>query len=250
VFTANDKEFVMKGLLRLLPIVLASTLVGCAGPDITVPPLTAEDLVRMASLANFPHEIYRIEAGDTLQIRYIYHPEMKQDDVIVRPDGKITAQLVGEIVVAGMTTAEVGRALAERTATQLRSPEVVVSISRFSEKQVYVGGEVGKPGTIIYRKGLTPLQAITASGGFRETARLDSVILVRTGGSDNNFISRKLDLKEVIGSGIKEPVYLAPHDVIFVPRTPIAEADLWVKQHITDLFPLIRGSALPAVPVP
>lgn len=239
----------MKGLLRLLPIVLALTLVGCAGPTIEVPPLTAEDLVKMTSLANFPHEIYRVEPGDTLQIRYIYHPEMKQDDVVVRPDGKVTAQLVGEIVVAGMTTAEVGRALAERTATELRSPEVVVSISRFSEKQVYVGGEVGKPGTVIYRKDLTPLQAIIASGGFRDTARLDSVILVRKGGSANDFISRKLDLKEVIGSGAQEPVYLAPHDVIFVPRTPIAEADLWIRQHITELFPLIRGSSLPAFPV-
>jgi polysaccharide biosynthesis/export protein len=240
----------MKGLLRLLSIAPALALLACAGPSIEVPPMTAEDLGRMASLANFPHEIYRLEPGDTLQIRYTYHPEMKPEEVVVRPDGKVTVQMVGELVVVGMTAENLGRMLAQRTAKELRDPEVVVTISRFSEKSIYVGGEVGKPGMVPYRKDITPLQAIIASGGFRETARLDSVILVRTGGSANtsDFISRLLDMKEGIGSGIKEPVFLAPHDVIFVPRSPIAEADLWVSQYITQLFPFIRGSSLPPIP--
>ena len=54
---------------------------------------------------------------------------------------------------------------------------MVVSVTRFTEKLVYVGGEVIRPGVLPYRKGLTPLQAVAASGGFRDTARLDSVIL-------------------------------------------------------------------------
>ena len=116
-----------------------------------------------------------------------------------------------------------------------------MSVIRYSEKLVYVTGEVTRPGTLPYRKGLTPLQAITASGGFRDTARYDSVILVRTGGSDKTFIARKLNLAQTTNDGVKEPVALAPHDVVFVPRTEIADANIWVRQHLTDMIPLFRG---------
>lgn len=238
--------------LPVLGLIILPLLWGCAS-TITVPPLASEDIPRFEAAGNFPHNIYRIEPGDTLEIRYTFHPEMNQgtgtdksDGVIVQPDGKITAKMVGEITVAGMTTAGLEKLLVERTSDQLRSPEVVVSVARFAEKHVYVGGEVGKPGTIPYRKGLSPLQAIIAAGGFiRETAQVDSVVLVRTGGSDNNFISRKLNLSEAITDGMKESLYLAPHDVIYVPSTPIADANLWVKQHIMDMFgPLLRGPSL------
>jgi protein involved in polysaccharide export with SLBB domain len=113
-----------------------------------------------------------------------------------------------------------------------------VDITRFGEKNVFVGGEVGKPGLVPYREGLSPLQAITAAGGFRTTARTDSVILVRTGEGDA-FVSRKLNLAATVTDGIKEPISLAPHDVLYVPRTPIADANLWVEQHITGLFPFL-----------
>jgi protein involved in polysaccharide export with SLBB domain len=195
----------------------------------------------MQAVANYPHETYRIEPGDSIQIRYTFHPEMNQDEV-VRPDGKITATMVGDINVAGMTTAELARFMVERTSHRLRDPEVVVEVAQFNEKSVYVGGEVGKPGTIPYHRGLSPLQAILAAGGFLDTARLDSIILVRADMQENDFISRKLNLHEVVVEGTKEPIALAPRDVIFVPRTSIANANIWVRQHITDLVPFLRGN--------
>jgi protein involved in polysaccharide export with SLBB domain len=194
----------------------------------------------MNAAANFPHELYRLEPGDAIQIRYTHHPEMTQDDVI-RPDGKINAKFVGQIEAAGLTRNELGKLLAKRTSDQLKDPEVVVSVTRYSDKFVYVAGEVARSGALLYRKGVTPLQAITASGGFRETARYDSVILVRTGGSDQTFIARKLNLEQTTNLGVKESITLAPYDVIFVPRTGVADANLWVRQYITDMVPLFRG---------
>jgi protein involved in polysaccharide export with SLBB domain len=222
-------------------------VVGCSSKPITIPPLSQSDMPEMKAAANFPEGKYRLEPGDTIQIRYTHHPELTQDDVI-RPDGKINAKLVGPIEVAGLTKDELGRLLATRTSEHLKNPEVVVSVSRFSEKLVYVAGEVARPGTLPYRQGLTPLQAITASGGFRETARFDSVILVRTGGTDNAFIARKLDLGQTTNEGMKEPIMLAPHDVVFVPRTNVADANIWVRQHITDMIPLFRGLGV-SIPV-
>jgi protein involved in polysaccharide export with SLBB domain len=200
-------------------------------------------------MANFPHEVYRIEAGDTVQIRYVYHQELKQEDA-VRPDGKITINLIGEMVVAGLTTRELERMIEGRVADQVKNPEVVVSILKFSEKQVFVGGEVGKPGTLLYRRGLTPLQAVIASGGFRDTAAVDSVVLVRLGTKPGEFIARKVNLEEVVKDGAQEPINLAPNDIVFVPRSGIADANLWVRQHITDLVPFIRGVGASAPLVP
>jgi protein involved in polysaccharide export with SLBB domain len=218
-------------LFILLPL-----LWGCGAP-ITVPPLSLGEIPRIEAIGNYPHQIYRIEPGDTIRIQYTFHREMDQEEV-VRPDGKIAAKLVGEIMVSGMTPEQLETLLVGRTADQLRNPEVVVGITRFGEKSVFVGGEVGKPGLVPYREGLSPLQAITAAGGFRTTARTDSVILVRTGEGDA-FVSRKLNLAATVTDGIKEPISLAPHDVLYVPRTEIAEANLWVQQHITRMFPFM-----------
>jgi protein involved in polysaccharide export with SLBB domain len=227
--------------LRVLVVLGAVALaVAACGKPVNVPALTAQDVGPLTKMANFPHEIYRIEAGDTVQIKYVYHPELAQEDV-VRPDGKITVKLIGEMVVAGLTTSELEKQIASRASDQIRSPEVVTSIAKFSEKQIFVGGEVGKPGTLTYRRGLTPLQAVIAAGGFKDTASPDSVVLVRLGPDNTEIISRKVNLEEVVRDGAKEHLYLAPNDIVFVPRSSIADANLWVRQHIVDLIPIFRG---------
>jgi polysaccharide export outer membrane protein len=221
---------------------LAASVAWSCGAPINVEPLAPTDIPVLQAAANYPHEHYVIVPDDALQIRYTFHPEMNQD-IVVQPDGKITASLVGQIIVAGMTTQALEELLAKKTSDQLRNPEVVVSITRFAERSVYIGGDVGKPGMIRYRKGLTPLQAIIAAGGLLDSARTDSVILVRAGDSGRDYVSRRLNLQESITDGNKEPIFLAPHDVVYVPKTGIAEANLWVRQHITELLPFLFPSA-------
>lgn len=227
-------------IFQAVALIILPLLSACGAP-INVPLLAPEEIPHLEAAGNFPHRIYRIEPGDSLQIRYTFHHEMNQE-VIVQPDGKITATLVGEVAAAGMTTAALEKLLVGQTSDRLLNPEVVVSISRFAERNIYIGGEVGKPGIVPYQKGLSPLQAIIAAGGFKDTAQPESVILIRTGGSDNNIVSRRLNLTEAITDGIKEPIYLAPHDVVFVPKSAIADVNLWVQQHITDIIgPFFRG---------
>jgi protein involved in polysaccharide export with SLBB domain len=234
------RKQILRGRAIAFLLILPLVAIGC-GSAVTVPSLTPDEVPHFDAAGNFPHHVYRLEPGDAIQIRYTFHPDMNQE-VVVLPDGKITARLIGEIAVSGMTTTQLEKLLAERTSDRLRDPEVVVTVTKFVEKTVYIGGEVEKPGAIPYRKGLSPLQAIIAAGGFRTGAQTDSVILVRAPGPDEKFITRKLNLAEVVANGIKEPIYLAPHDVVYVPRTSIAEADLWVKQHVTDLLPFLFPS--------
>jgi protein involved in polysaccharide export with SLBB domain len=237
----RSQQLGCKARIRLLlpPALLSLSIMWGCGAEIKVPPLTLADVSRMEAAANYTQQNYRIEPGDSLNIRYTFHPEMNQEE-LVRRDGKISAVLVGEVPVAGMTTAELSKYLVEQTSHRLRDPEVIIEVTRSTEKTIYVGGEVGRPGAVPYRDGISPLQAILAAGGFRDTARVDSIILVRAQGQENDFISRKINLEEVVVDGVKEQISLVPHDVIFVPRTTIANANIWVRQHFTDLFPFAR----------
>lgn len=231
-----------KAQLRIVSLVVALILLmsGCGAP-LNVKPLMTEEIPLLQTGANYTDEKYIIVPDDTLQIRYVFHADMNQE-AVVQPDGKITAALAGQVAAAGMTTAKLEELLKERTSDQLRNPEVIVNITRFAERNVYIGGEVAKPGLVRHRKGLTPLQAVIASGGFLDSARADSVVLIRNGDSGGEFVSRKLNLTESVAESIKEPLFLAPHDVVYVPKTSIAEANLWVKQHITDLLPFLFPS--------
>jgi protein involved in polysaccharide export with SLBB domain len=233
--------------LQKTPLRTGSTVVApllllwACGAPINVKPLTTEEIPVLQSAASTADEKYIIVPDDTLQIRYVFHPDMNQE-AVVQPDGKITANLAGQVSVAGMTTAKLEELLKQKTSDQLRNPEVVVNITRFAERTVYIGGEVAKPGVVRHRRGLTPLQAVIASGGFLDSARADSVVLIRGADSGNEFVSRKLNLAESVADSIKEPLFLAPHDVVYVPKTGISEANLWVKQHITDLLPFLFPS--------
>ena len=236
-------DALQRATVSMMALVLAPLFfVWACGAPINVKPLTSQDISSLQSAGKDADEKYIILPGDTLQIRYTFHPEMNQE-AAVQPDGKITVSLLGAIAVGGLTTTRVGQLIVEKVSDQLRSPEVVVNITRFAERNVYVGGEVNKEGMVRYRKGLTPLQAIIAAGGLTDSARADSVILVRrTGDSDEETISRKLNLVESVTEG-KEMIFLAAEDIVYVPKSSIAEANLWVKQHITDLFPFFKGSA-------
>jgi protein involved in polysaccharide export with SLBB domain len=230
-----------KVTVSLMSLVVAPLLFVSCGAPINVQPLTSQDISSLQSAGKDADEKYIILPGDTLQIRYTFHPEMNQE-AAVQPDGKITVSMLGPIAVGGITTTRVGQLLAEKTSDQLRNPEVLVNITRFAERNVYVGGEVKKEGMVRYRKGLTPLQAIISAGGLTDAARADSVILVRrTGNSEEETISRKLNVVESVAEG-KEMIFLAPEDIVYVPKTSIAEANVWVRQHITDLLPFLKGS--------
>jgi protein involved in polysaccharide export with SLBB domain len=234
---------------RIIALTAVLALLVTACTSVKVPPLADADLPRLDAAANFPHRGYAIEAGDTLQVRYTFHQELNQE-AVVQPDGKVHLHHVGDLEVAGRSPREVEALLVEKTSTRLRQPEIVVGITKYSDKTVYIGGEVGKPGFIPYRRDMTALQAVIAVGGFKDSARTDTVVLVRMGSTPEQYMSRTLDLSKTTHGGAREPLSLAPHDVLFVPRSRVADANLWVKQYIGDMIPLFRGVSMPLPLIP
>ncbi len=170
-------------------------------------------------------------------MRFTYQPEMNEQ-VPVRPDGRISLVSTGEIDAVGRTPPELERVIVERTSAHLRNPEVTVIVTKLGEQRVYVGGEVGSPGYIPLRGGMTPLQAVLERGGFKTTAKRESVLLL-TPGADGSFSAARIDMKQVVDDGVPERVRLHPNDVLYVPRTWIADMNVVVDQYIRGLIPTL-----------
>ena len=186
--------------------------------------------------------VYKIKPGDQLQIKFFYNPELNET-VIVRPDGKISLQLIDEINAAGVEPSILDKKLTEKYASQLKRPEITVIVTALGGHNIYIGGEVTRPGLLNIPSNITPLQAIFQVGGFRETAEPAETIVIRKG-EDNKPIAIKVDLSEALyGSGTGATLALAPSDIVYVPKSAIAEANKFVNQYIEQLL-LFRGVSL------
>jgi len=220
---------------RRLAVVAGTLLVGawigCAAKPNQAPlPQVAEPLT--PDLVNTGQ--YRLEAGDVLRIKFIYQPEMDVK-VQIDPNGNIDIPGVGELQAAGKTADELAKDVQTVSSVNLRDPEVTVIVAELGPRKVYVGGEVRLPGPVVYKVGMTPLQAILDRGGFTEVARTDSVLHVSSKG--NSVEATRLDFSGALKKGTPELNALAVDDVIYVPRTFIGDTDAFVRLYIRDLMP-------------
>lgn len=112
-------------------------------------------------------------------------------------------------------------------------PSDMVFVPR-SNIVVYVGGEVARPGLVPMTGGMTILAAVFQAGGFRETAKTKSVVLVRNSGRGTP-LTRTLKLNDALVADAQ--TRLQPFDVIFVPKSKIARVDKWVDQYLKQTVP-------------
>lgn len=179
---------------------------------------------------------YRIGIGDDLEVKSFYNPEL-DEKATVRPDGKIALPLVGDIVAAGKTPEELANELTQKYSTELRQPQVSVLMRTFSAQRVYVAGQVNKAGLVPLAGPLTVLQAIAASEGFQQDARLDEVYVIRRGEGNRPMVA-KVDLKAVMHGDIAQDMLLTAYDIVYVPRSRIANVNRWVDQYIRKMIPV------------
>ena len=187
------------------------------------------------------HAPYVLQPGDELIIKFYTNPELNEE-VEVRPDGMISLQLIDDVQAAGLTPAALDAELTKRYTGELANPQVTVIVRRSSSQRVYVGGEVGSQGVIRLTGGMTIFQAIQKAGGFAKTAHRKCVVLIRQG-AEGKPVGRLIDVREIqTGAHPEDDIPLQPFDVVFVPRSKIANVDVFVDQYIRQALPV---SALP-----
>ena len=111
-----------------------------------------------------------------------------------------------------------------------------MTVTQFAPRKIYVGGQVNAPGIAQFQGEITPLQAILDRGGFTDEAQKDSVILIRNTGGPEPIIGR-INIIQGLEDGVPEKITLLTNDILYVPMSGIARADLWVKQHLNDILP-------------
>jgi len=189
-----------------------------------------------APSADFDEYSYRLAPGDIIDVKFPYHPE-ENERVPVRPDGMINLQVVGDLDAAGLTVGELEKEIVRLASRTLRDPVVSVVIAQLAEHKVYVGGDVLRPGFVNFRDGLTPLQAVIERGGFTDTAKADEVLYITRIGEE--LQAQRLNLESIVDGDSTEGIIMAPDDVVFVPKTFIGKADVWVDQWIRGLLPTV-----------
>lgn len=157
---------------------------------------------------------YRIGIEDVLDVNVWKSPDVSRQ-VWVRPDGRITVPLVGEVVAAGLTPAELADALGARLKEFFTDPVVTVTLAEINSHTVYLLGRVAKPGAVKLRSPKTFLQVLAMAGGFQEFAETDKVVLVRWEGGKEARIP--VDARKIIAKGTEGDFVLRPGDVVIVP---------------------------------
>ena len=166
---------------------------------------------------------YVLYPGDEIEIATPTATELTRTQRI-GPDGRISLPLVGQIMAADRTIAEVEADASAAFASQLRRPVVEVTLKTAGPIRVWVGGEVRTPGMIEMNGDLDAYQAIIQAGDFLPTAKQGEVALIRRGRGGVRMM-RAADLRPRRG----EVIALRRGDIIFVPRSNLSEVANFVS---------------------
>ena len=180
---------------------------------------------------------YTISDEDTLYIS-VWQEENLSQEVIVRPDGKLSFPLAGDVPAAGLTFTQLKEELTKRLKDYVKYPMVSISLKKLGGRKVIVLGEVGTAGVYSVTGKCTVLEAIGRAGGFTAHAVPSSVILIR-GGLESPE-GKRLNLSRTINkTDMSQNVALQPEDVVYVPKKFIANVNYAVTQ---ILGPVSQGA--------
>jgi polysaccharide biosynthesis/export protein len=198
-------------VLRRFGVLALTALLGACGtlqPNLPAAPATAAG----------PEYNYLIGAGDNLNIIVWRNPELSLS-VPVRPDGKLSAPLVDELLVQGKTSIEVARDIEKKLATFVRDPVVTVIVTNFVgpySEQIRVVGEAAKPQFLPYKQKMTLLDVMIAVGGLTDFADGNAATILRSGDGNKQYAVR---LKDLIKRGdVSANVEMRPGDILIIPQ--------------------------------
>jgi protein involved in polysaccharide export with SLBB domain len=186
---------------------------------------------------------YRIQPSDVVEVQYRYTPEYNHV-VTVQPDGFAALQFVGDVKIAGLTVEEAAAAIAEKAGERLQKPEVTVTLKEFIKPYFTVAGEVNHPGRFDLRGRVSAIEGIAMSGGFKDTSKRTTVILLRQASTDMAEV-KVLDLKRLMSArSIAEDATLRSGDLLVVPQNKISRVEPFMRVGQTGLYGLglaLRG---------
>lgn len=202
----------MKLVRYLMSVVVLASMVGCASGGRVVETAPPDEMLSIAE--------YQIGVGDVLDVN-VWRNEDLTRSVLVRPDGKISLPLVGDVIAAGTTARDLSATLQDKFLNFIRNPQVTIIVSSADSAEfanrIRVTGAVQNPISTAYRKGMTVLDLVLEAGGLTEFALADKALLFRK--SPDGVKAYTVRLGDILNKGKLETNYsLAPSDIITIPE--------------------------------
>ena len=225
---------------RACALVAALLLGACTIEPFTPRPRPTAEFpnIAYADWTEFEPE-YRLAPGDEFDLVVPSAPELNRT-LRVGFDGRVMLPLDVKVMAADRSPEELEADIAAAYAAQLVRPDAEVVVKQAQPMRIFVGGEVGDPGMYDMAGDIDALQAVIQAGGFTPAARRAEVVVIRRG-PDGRAMMRTVDLMRAVTDASRaDAVPLRRFDVIYVPRSTIAEVGLFVRQAF-DAVPFSSG---------
>ena len=161
-------------------------------------------------------EAYVIGPEDVLGIHFWRDADMTRDEVTVRPDGRITLPLLGDITAAGLTPEQLTVEIEKAATKYQKDPSVTVAVRQINSRKVFITGNVTNPNTYPLAGPRTVAQIIALAGGLTEFADKKNIRVMRTeGGEQRSFRFNYSEFAK--GKNLAQNILLKPGDIIVVP---------------------------------
>src|ERR1051326_5200663 len=163
----------------------------------------------------FGESDYKLGPEDVIEIFVWKEPDLSVPSEVVRPDGKISLPLIGELQASGRTQAQIEAEVTQKLRQFVSDPVVNVIVKEVHSAKVSILGEVKKPGVYPIKERATILDAIASAEGFTEYAKRGKVTVIRTtaNGEEKNI---NLNVDDLIKRSKGDPFYVQPYDKIYV----------------------------------
>lgn len=212
------RGYVLKSSISTLKIASMWVILGLLASLLSACSTTSSNHPPAPSAAATPDYNYIVGPGDGLNILVWRNPELSMT-VPVRPDGKVAAPLIDELIAQGKTSLEIARDVEKALSKYVRDPVVTVIVTSFVgpySEQIRVIGEAAKPQALPYKQKMTILDVMIAVGGLTDFADGNAATITRASEGGTRYSVR---LKDLIKRGdISANVEMKPGDILIIPQ--------------------------------
>jgi polysaccharide export outer membrane protein len=201
---------IMKTLCSLALIVILAA--GCASTPPQKPGAVEDALKSVQDIT----ADYKLGPSDVVDVTVYGEESLSRTGLVVRPDGKISFPLIGDVEVGGLTTAQAKDAIEQKLKEFIPGGVAAISVAQLGSLQYYVVGKVNRPGMFNVSKPLTVLQALAMAGGLTPFADEGKIIVLRNAGAETKRLPFHYS-KIKKGERIEENIMLQRDDVVVVP---------------------------------
>jgi len=184
-----------------------------------------------------PSNEYFLEIGDIIEIEVWRVADLTRI-ITVRPDGRISMPLVGDLDVEGMSLTQLRDVLTEKISDYVISPQISISLKQFGGRKFVILGEVNSPGVFRYQQQIYMMEAIALAGGFKHHAKSADVMIVR--GDIRKQPKVKIiraNMNNVLKKGmLTENIAILPNDIIYIGKGAIGDANDVISDVIEPMF--------------